>query len=119
MPTSPCTSSRATPAFSPGSTGSRSTPRSACGGAVPGSPAGGRSCRRTEREGRRPNRPAGGRGGGPGAPWDRRGAAMERAEDERRLWVALDGLTTEHRTVLVLKEIEGRKYEVIADLLGV
>jgi RNA polymerase sigma-70 factor (ECF subfamily) len=49
----------------------------------------------------------------------RPGAAMERAEDERRLQVALDGLTTEHRTVLVLKEIEGRKYEVIADLLGV
>jgi RNA polymerase sigma-70 factor (ECF subfamily) len=49
----------------------------------------------------------------------RPGAALERAEDERRLRIALDALTPEHRTVLVLKEIEGCKYEFIADLLGV
>jgi RNA polymerase sigma-70 factor (ECF subfamily) len=45
--------------------------------------------------------------------------ALERAEDERRLQAALDSLTVEHRAVLVLKEIEGRKYEAIAGILGV
>jgi RNA polymerase sigma-70 factor (ECF subfamily) len=49
----------------------------------------------------------------------RPGSAMERADDQIRLQSALDALTPEHRAVLVLKEIEGRKYEVIADLLGV
>jgi RNA polymerase sigma-70 factor (ECF subfamily) len=47
------------------------------------------------------------------------GAALERAEDERRLHVALAALTMEHRTVLVLKDIEGQKYEMIAEVLGV
>jgi RNA polymerase sigma-70 factor (ECF subfamily) len=47
------------------------------------------------------------------------GMAMERAEDERLLQTALDALTPEHRAVLVLKDIEGRKYETIADVLGV
>jgi RNA polymerase sigma-70 factor (ECF subfamily) len=47
------------------------------------------------------------------------GAALERAEDERRLMDALAALTPEHRAVLVLKEIDGRKYETIADVLGV
>jgi RNA polymerase sigma-70 factor (ECF subfamily) len=46
-------------------------------------------------------------------------SALERAEDEQRLRAALDGLTPDHRAVLVLKEIEGRKYETIADVLGV
>jgi RNA polymerase sigma-70 factor (ECF subfamily) len=45
--------------------------------------------------------------------------ALERAEDEQRLQAALDSLSPEHRAVLVLKEIEGRKYETIADVLGV
>jgi RNA polymerase sigma-70 factor (ECF subfamily) len=45
--------------------------------------------------------------------------ALERAEDEQRLQTALGALTPEHRTVLVLKEIEGRKYEMIAEILGV
>jgi RNA polymerase sigma-70 factor (ECF subfamily) len=49
----------------------------------------------------------------------RPGTAMERAEDEKLLQDALDALTPEHRAVLVLKEIEGRKYETIADVLGV
>ena len=47
------------------------------------------------------------------------GASLERVEDERRLQAALAELTAEHRTVLVLKEIEGQKYETIADVLGV
>jgi RNA polymerase sigma-70 factor (ECF subfamily) len=47
------------------------------------------------------------------------GAALERAEDKAALWAALDALSPEHRAVLVLKEIDGQKYETIADLLGV
>jgi len=47
------------------------------------------------------------------------GSALERAEEAARLQTALDSLTPEHRTVLVLKEIEGRKYEMIAEVLGV
>jgi RNA polymerase sigma-70 factor (ECF subfamily) len=47
------------------------------------------------------------------------GSALERAEEEARLQAALDSLTPEHRAVLVLKEIEGRKYDVIAEVLGV
>jgi RNA polymerase sigma-70 factor (ECF subfamily) len=47
------------------------------------------------------------------------GASLERAEDERMLQAALDALTPEHRAVLVLKEIEGQKYEIIAEVLGV
>jgi RNA polymerase sigma-70 factor (ECF subfamily) len=49
----------------------------------------------------------------------RPGASLERAEDEMRLQVALSALTAEHRSVLVLKEIEGRRYETIAEILGV
>jgi RNA polymerase sigma-70 factor (ECF subfamily) len=45
--------------------------------------------------------------------------ALERAEEEKRLQRALDVLTSEHRAVLVLKEIEGHKYEAIAEILGV
>jgi len=45
--------------------------------------------------------------------------ALERAEDERRLQNALNRLTPEYRTVLVLKEIEGLKYEEIAAALQV
>lgn len=47
------------------------------------------------------------------------GAALERQEDEQRLQIALQRLTPEHRTVLVLKEIDGRKYEEIAEILHV
>lgn len=49
----------------------------------------------------------------------RPGAALERAEDEAGLQYALSRLSAEHRTVLVLKDIEGMKYEQIADVLGV
>ena len=47
------------------------------------------------------------------------GAALERSEDEAALQDALGRLSAEHRTVLVLKDIEGMKYEQIADVLGV
>ncbi len=47
------------------------------------------------------------------------GSTLERAENERRLHAALAELTPEHRAVLVLKELEGQKYDMIADVLGV
>jgi RNA polymerase sigma-70 factor (ECF subfamily) len=47
------------------------------------------------------------------------GYELERAEDSDRLQRALDGLSSDHRTVLVLKEIDGQKYEAIAELLKV
>jgi RNA polymerase sigma-70 factor (ECF subfamily) len=47
------------------------------------------------------------------------GYALEQAEEERRLQRALNRLSPEHRTVLILKDIEGEKYETMAELLGV
>jgi len=47
------------------------------------------------------------------------GRALEMAEDERRIQQALSRLSPEHRTVLVLKDMEGRKYEDMAELLEV
>ena len=47
------------------------------------------------------------------------GAALQRNEDERQLQEALNRLSHEHREVLVLKDIEGMKYEEIAEVLGV
>jgi len=47
------------------------------------------------------------------------GRQMERAEQERKVQDALNRLSPEHRMVLVLKDIEGEKYETIAELLGV
>ncbi|HJZ56811.1 MAG TPA: sigma-70 family RNA polymerase sigma factor [Gemmataceae bacterium] len=49
----------------------------------------------------------------------RPGAALERTEEERQLHEALGRLSGEHRDVLVLKDIEGMKYEEIAEVLGV
>jgi RNA polymerase sigma-70 factor (ECF subfamily) len=49
----------------------------------------------------------------------RPGRALEQAEEEQRVQRALDRLSAEHRAVLVLKEIEGQKYEAMAELLGV
>lgn len=45
--------------------------------------------------------------------------ALEKAEQERRVQEALNRLSAEHRTALVLKDIEGHKYEHIAEMLGV
>jgi len=44
---------------------------------------------------------------------------LERAEEERRIQDALNRLSPEHRTVLILKDMEGQKYEVMAEILGV
>jgi RNA polymerase sigma-70 factor (ECF subfamily) len=47
------------------------------------------------------------------------GAHLERAEQERRIQRALNRLSAEHRAVLILKDMEGQKYEEMADILGV
>lgn len=47
------------------------------------------------------------------------GAALERSEDERQLLEAMNRLSPEHREVLVMKDIEGLRYEDIAELLDV
>lgn len=47
------------------------------------------------------------------------GHALEQAEQGRRVQEALNKLSPEHRTVLVLKDIESQKYETMADILGV
>jgi len=49
----------------------------------------------------------------------RPGRALEQAEEERRIQNALNRLSPEHRTVLVLKDIEGQKYEQMAEILQV
>jgi RNA polymerase sigma-70 factor, ECF subfamily len=49
----------------------------------------------------------------------RPGASMERLEDESVLMAALNRLSAEHRTVLVLKDIDGMKYEEIAEVMGI
>jgi len=45
--------------------------------------------------------------------------AMESAEQNQRIQTALNRLSPEHRTVLILKEIEGQKYEAMAEILQV
>lgn len=47
------------------------------------------------------------------------GAGLERTEDERRLNAAIAKLSAEHREVLLMKDIDGLKYEDIAEVLGV
>jgi RNA polymerase sigma-70 factor (ECF subfamily) len=65
------------------------------------------------------------RNGDPGLePFDRSehsrpGYALEQSEQGQRLWLALSRLSSEHRAVLVLKDMEGQKYETIAELLRV
>jgi RNA polymerase sigma-70 factor (ECF subfamily) len=54
-----------------------------------------------------------------GSEYNQPGSAMARAEDVRRIERALHQLSPEHRVVLVLKEIEGQKYETIAEILQV
>jgi RNA polymerase sigma-70 factor (ECF subfamily) len=49
----------------------------------------------------------------------RPGAQLERTEDETRLHDALGRLSFEHRDVLVMKDLDGLKYEEIAEVLGV
>lgn len=45
--------------------------------------------------------------------------AAEKAEREQRIRKALSKLSPEHRTVLVLKDMEGQKYESMAEILQV
>ncbi len=45
--------------------------------------------------------------------------ALERAEQESRIQNALQRLSPEHRTVLILKDMEGQKYETMAEILQV
>lgn len=47
------------------------------------------------------------------------GHAIERVEEQRKLHQALGRLSPEHRVVLVMKELEGQKYEDMAATLGV
>jgi RNA polymerase sigma-70 factor (ECF subfamily) len=49
----------------------------------------------------------------------RPGHALEMAEEERRVHEALARLSAEHRAVLVMKDLEGQKYEEMAEVLGV
>jgi RNA polymerase sigma-70 factor (ECF subfamily) len=50
---------------------------------------------------------------------NRPGHALEQAEQEQRVHRALARLSPEHKAVLVMKELEGQKYEEIAEALGV
>jgi RNA polymerase sigma-70 factor (ECF subfamily) len=50
---------------------------------------------------------------------NRPGHAMEQAEQGRRVQDALARLSPEHRAVLVMKDMEGQKYEVMAEVLQV
>jgi RNA polymerase sigma-70 factor, ECF subfamily len=45
--------------------------------------------------------------------------ALEMAEQERRIQHALNRLSVEHRAVLILKDMEGQKYESMAEILQV
>jgi RNA polymerase sigma-70 factor (ECF subfamily) len=45
--------------------------------------------------------------------------AMEMAEEEKRVHAALNRLSPEHRLVLIMKDMEGQKYEDMADVLQV
>jgi RNA polymerase sigma-70 factor, ECF subfamily len=47
------------------------------------------------------------------------GSGLERTEGEARLQKALSRLSAEHRAVLVLKDLEGQRYEDIAVILDV
>jgi len=46
-------------------------------------------------------------------------AAMERSEDEQQLATAIAKLSPEHRAVLLMKDIDGLKYEDIAEAMRV
>jgi len=51
--------------------------------------------------------------------YSRPGHALEQAEQHQRVHRALQQLSSEHRAVLILKDMEGQKYEEMADVLGV
>ena len=45
--------------------------------------------------------------------------ALEMADEERRIQNALGRLSPEHRAVLIMKDMEGQKYEMMAEILQV
>ncbi len=45
--------------------------------------------------------------------------ALEMAEEEKRVHEALKRLSPEHRVVLIMKDMEGQKYEDMAEILQV
>ena len=45
--------------------------------------------------------------------------ALESADEERRIQQALNRLSPEHRVVLIMKDMEGQKYDIMAEVLGV
>lgn len=49
----------------------------------------------------------------------RPGSALQRSEEEAQLQDAMNRLSHEHREVLILKDIEGLKYEEMAEILEV
>ncbi len=51
--------------------------------------------------------------------FNRPGHALEQAEQERRIQTALNRLSAEHRAVLIMKDMEGQKYEAMAAILQV
>lgn len=51
--------------------------------------------------------------------YSRPGSTLERNEEDAQLMNALGRLSPEHRVVLVLKDLEGQKYEDIAEVLDV
>ncbi len=54
-----------------------------------------------------------------GSEFSQPGYPLEIAEDEQLVQSAINRLSPEHRVVLVMKEIEGHKYETIAEILQV
>ena len=50
---------------------------------------------------------------------NRPGYALEMAEEERRIQEALGRLSAEHRAVLIMKDMDGMKYEDMAEVLDV
>jgi RNA polymerase sigma-70 factor (ECF subfamily) len=50
---------------------------------------------------------------------NRPGYGLEQAEQEHRIQLALNRLSAEHRAVLIMKDMEGQKYEAMAVILQV
>jgi RNA polymerase sigma-70 factor (ECF subfamily) len=53
------------------------------------------------------------------SPESRPEHGLEQVEQSRRVWDALRRLSPEHRDVLVMKDMDGQKYETMAEILQV
>lgn len=53
------------------------------------------------------------------SPTSQPGHYLEMAEEEHRVQEALNRLSPEHRAVLILKDMEGQKYEEMAEILQI